>query len=152
MNRKAQLISIWMFLVWIIILAGIAGLIWMFYSAEVDVRGIEAESLYDKIINCVTENGHLAENFGNNFDILSECKINKDIIENEENYYFSVDVYSLDNEKLYEVIAGARGMGVLCGVGGGKSMPKCSEKSILVLDKNNKEVRVEVLTASNNQG
>ena len=145
MNKKAgeRIISIWMFLVWIIVLAGIVGIIWMFYSAEVNVRGIEAEILSGRIVDCISENGYLVENFDDNFDIFSECNINKDIIENKENYHISIGVYSLDDKKLYEVIAGARGLGAWCGVGEGKNMPKCSDKNFFLLNGNNEKVNVK---------
>ena len=62
-NKKGgeKLLSIW----WVFIISFVALIIAigvdMFYGSEVDVREIEADILYEKVIECVVEQGFLVE-------------------------------------------------------------------------------------------
>lgn len=139
-----QLISIWMFIIWIVIAAGIFASLWAFYSDEIDVRSNEANILYSRIVDCISEQGKLVPDFNNEFDIFSNCGISKQVIEAEEKYYFSVSVFKMNDESLYYVDEGARGLDVLCKAGRGKYAPRCLEKTIYLID-----YKVKIFTVSN---
>lgn len=150
LNKKGaeeEIISIWMFIVWAVIFVGISASLYMFYSNQTDVRSNEANILYSRIIGCISQQGKLVPGFDNNFDFFSECGLSKKIIESEEKYYFSVDVYKTNDEVLYSVDEGARGLDVLCKSGArGRNVPRCLQKTVYLLD----DYKIKILTASNN--
>jgi len=81
-NKKAgeKYLSIWMFVIWVMIGVAIVLGVFTFYSVQGDVRMEEAEILNLKLINCLIDSGELDEIFLNpNTDVAEKCKINKDL-------------------------------------------------------------------------
>ena len=65
-NKKGgeKLLSIWWFIVLTLVTAGLVLAVLIFYSAEYDVRLKEADSLHDKIYDClVDKNDFLNQSF-----------------------------------------------------------------------------------------
>jgi len=56
------LLSIWWLFTIAMVGAGIVFGVSMFYSAEIDVRNVEAEILSNKILDCFFEQGILSDN------------------------------------------------------------------------------------------
>lgn len=69
------------FFIMIIIGAGIAGGVYMFFAKGYDFRGAEAELLSNKIKDCVIENG---ESVLNKNVFFEQCNLNKEIIESND--------------------------------------------------------------------
>lgn len=166
-SKKAgeRILSIWMFIVWGIIFLGITSAVLAIYSVRVDVKGVEAGILSDKIIGCISENGYLRQDFSYGFDIFSECGIDKEVIERAGNYNILIEVYDFYScskkegkfaceKKLYEVEApeGDSSLFVLCVAK--KTEIGCVEKAIYLLDKKdgNKAYYIKISTASDYEG
>jgi hypothetical protein len=100
MNRKAQenILSIWNVLAWIIAAAGIVLAVSAYYSAYLDVRGLESEILSNRISDCILSNGFLKSDvFSEDYDLLDDCKFNAEII--EDSFYIGVSVFDFDSCK-----------------------------------------------------
>jgi len=59
------------------------------YSSDIDVRELETNVLHTQILDCITEDGFLIDDFGSDFDIVQECNFDLDA----EKFYFSVGLY-----------------------------------------------------------
>lgn len=151
-----RVLSIWHFIVFGIIGLGIVAAVWLFYSAEVDVREIEILMLQNKLYDCVVEQGFVDEFLEEEIDVFGNCGLNKEII--EEDFYFRV---LLENsaEELKRIDKGVRSFEkdcevVLSGVEA-KRYPKCFMKNESVLYHEGSEIKtatIKFLTASNQQG
>ena len=150
-NKKAgeKLLSIW----WLFIIAmvgiGIVFGVSMFYSAEIDVRKVEAEILSDKISDCLFEQGILIDSLlESDFDIFQECKLNKKVIESD----FYINISFLD--ELQNVIKEIS-EGVLISTCNSKNIEGCvSKERGIIYERENeiKKARLKILTASNQVG
>ncbi len=144
-----KLFSIW----WLFIITIVGtGMVWgvsMFYSAEIDVRNVEAEILMDRISDCLFEQGMLINNLlENDFDIFQECKLNKKVIESD--FYFNVSILDESGNVIKEIEEG-----VLTNTCNSKDTEGCvsKERGIIYELKNEiKKGRLEILTASNQVG
>ena len=160
-----KLLSIWWFFVLVIVGAGIVAGVFLNYSKEADVRQPEAQILGERIFGCIIQNGDLKENvLDKNFDIFSECKINKSLFGVGSRFYFNLKINHLEGKELREPILG--GLGPLekdCLVTSGKeeevigagNFPGCYRKEIYVgyyIGGKRKIAKVVLLTASNNRG
>jgi len=133
-----KLLSIWWFFVLAIVGVGVSASVLIYHSAEADVREIETNILYERIINCVAEQGFLIEGLiGEDFDIFNKCQLNKEIKEGDFSF-----------EKDCEIQEGEEGVSA-------KYYPKCIRKKEIILyyvDNKIEEVELEILTASNQVG
>lgn len=154
MNKKGgeKILSIWWFFILAVVGGIIAFSIIVFYSAKFDVRNSETEILYNRIIDCISENGFLKpEVLQENFDIFSECDFNKDSFEKEKNvFYFKIEFLrkKIETENVLDCTLSLAGQEA-------KHYPKCMEKTekLSYLDgKEIKTIEVNILVASNQEG
>ncbi len=159
-----KLLSIWWFLVLGIVGLGIVGGVFIFYSAGVDIREIEANVLSEEIINCLTGQGYVNDAlFENDFDIFKECNFNKEIINSRE-FYFEVEILDNNGKNLTkEIKAGKSSFKADCGVTSGEEEKKIKaekflkciqkEESVIYYKNNEKKIAtLYILTASNQRG
>ncbi len=95
-NKKGgeKIFSIWWMLVLTIFGIGIVSGVLIFYSADTDVRGLEAKILYERISDCLINKGYLNNNLLNSdFDFYKECRLSKEIL-NSNNFYFKISVFN----------------------------------------------------------
>ncbi len=163
-NRKGgeKLLSIWWFFVLAIVGVGISASVFIYHSADVDVREIETNILYGKIVNCVIKQGFLIEELiEEDFDIFRECQLNKESFGEGSYFYFNLKVFDNSSNLIKEIEEGDFSFEKDCEIQEGeegviaKYYPKCIRKKEIVLYyKNNKieEVELEILTASNQVG
>ena len=159
-NKKGEkLFSLWWFFILGIVGVGIVGGVLIFYSAEIDVREAESLILYDRIANCLMNSGHLIENlFDENFEIFSECGLNKEIIESG-NFYFEISLFDFEGNLVKEeLFFGARTFKENCRISReivAKKFPKCTDKKENIFYFQNgvkKSGSLSILTASNQIG
>lgn len=64
MDKKGtdKILSIYWFLILTLVAGGIFAMVYVFYGAPSDVRGIEADLLAQKLADCVSKNGLIEEN------------------------------------------------------------------------------------------
>lgn len=149
-----KLISVWWFFVLFIIGLGIVFGVMIYYSAETVVKKIEAESLYQRIFDCLVNNGYLNQRiFENSFNVFEGCGLNPDVFGKGSLFYFKVSVYnenSLINEKAYG--ASFEKECQIVEKVAAKRYPECSIRNQTVLDDKGKEIKLVILTASNQEG
>lgn len=108
MNKKAgeKLLSIWWIFVLLVIGGGILIGVILYYSTDINIKGIEAEILTERIINCITDNGYLkAEVLADNFNITEKCRLDTEVFSMGSNFYFNLSVYK-DKDLIKNIIAG----------------------------------------------
>lgn len=111
-NKKAgeKYLSIWWFLVLILIGAGIVLSVALFYSAEINVREVEANFLAGRILDCLVEYGKLdsmvLDSSFNADYVFNKCKLSKDAFGSGENFGFKIILYDAGNELISSFLAG----------------------------------------------
>ena len=144
-----KLLSIWWLFTIAMVGAGIVFGVSMFYSAEIDVRNVEAEILSNKILDCFFEQGILSDNLlENDFDIFQECRLNKKVIGG--NFYFNVSILDESGKVMKEIEEG-----VLTNACNLKNTEGCVSKERSIFYEKENEIRkwrLKILTASNQVG
>lgn len=153
-NKKAgeRILSIYLFVIYIIVCIGVVSGVILFYGARLDIRTAEAGVLSDKVIDCITEKGMLNEEvLKDKFDILNYCnfdiKDNSDSSKGDEQYGVRIELFdfnscSNDNNQvvcsneIQKIEAGRKDFLEYCGLAG-KKIPKCDKKEVYILDNGN---------------
>jgi len=104
-----KVLSMYWFLILIIVAGGIIGMVFTFYSHPYDVREIEANVLTNKISDCLSQDGNLNSNLIDNegnfsedfkLNFLKNCNLNfntEEIYKGKEQYYTEINFYKEDN-------------------------------------------------------
>ena len=165
-NKKGtKLFSLWWFFTLAIIGLGIVMGIFIFSSAEVDIRELEAEILYNRIIHCIAQNQVLIDDALNeDFDIFDECHLSKVAFDSEP-FYFRIKFLDERERKIRTDIRAKSSMESTCNIilGEGdldptleaEKYPVCLRKKEQVLSSEGveaKKVTLEILVASSNEG
>lgn len=108
MNKRGtdKILSIYWFVVLTIIAGGIFAMVYIFYGAPYDVRGIESNILAERVADCISRNGIIDSNFfsGKDFNkninntFQKECNINfnvEDGYRDEIQYFYEVEFYTI---------------------------------------------------------
>lgn len=156
-NRKGdeRILSLYWFLMFIIIAIAVSSGIISFYGHPLDIREKEANILADKVIKCFADKGILdserlkinnLEGFEKECGIIFKDTTEEAYIsdfETDLQYYVNV---GLKTESIsYSLEAGNKQ--VRCNIAESKiNIPTCSEKRIYVLDSENKFVLMEIET------
>ncbi|MBS3092238.1 hypothetical protein J4466_02355 [Candidatus Pacearchaeota archaeon] len=160
-----KILSFYMFIVWIIIALAIVGGVYIFYSARLDIRNIQSESLANNLIGCLTEDGFIKTKvLEENFDVFSECNLNKNIIEDKREFFLKVSFKDVDSgQEIRElIIAGEKDFEIQCGLRENAEVRDeyavCASKEIYILYKTinpqsnkleNKKAIIDIFTGSN---
>lgn len=162
-NKRAEkLFSLWWFLILAVVGGGIIVGVLIFFSADVDIRGLESLVLSDKLTNCLIRQGYVIDEFfEEEFDIFKTCGISKEIL-NSENFYLRITLLKEEGgDIIKEIYAGARSFEEDCKIGErliARHFPKCTENKEKVMyygiEDNSKEkiTSLYILTASNQKG
>ncbi len=153
-NKKGgeRVLSLYWFLILGIVAIVVVSGVFIFYSAQTDVREVETNILADKIIQCFVNNGV--------FDSVKFIKSETEGIEKTCNLVLNDLSYKYQDPEQYYVKVTLMREGIkkeiktrmqeyepYCGQKRSKkNIPLCAEKRIMVLDGNN-FVLLEVLTA-----
>ena len=163
LNKKAdeKLLSIYLFIIYIIVLIGIISGVLLFYGSPLDVRELEADILNSKIIDCLTEQGNLKTGvLDDKFNLAESCNLylkDNTARNKEEPYAIKISLFNFDScsngdqiscsEKIKEISMGRNDYFEYCKIEqNAKAMkfPKCSEKQIYILNQD-KKILIEVL-------
>ena len=156
-DKKAgeKLLSLWWFLVLIIIGGGIFIGVSLFYSAEINVKQVEAEMLYDKIFDCFSSQDDLTKIFSDEnsgFDIFSECGLNKNVFDNAGIFYLKINFFDETGNQIGKSIeVGDKSLEKDCDVSKvifAKHYSGCYKNKEFVDGKSN----LEILSVSNQNG
>ncbi len=171
MNKKAdeRVLSIYLFIVYIIVAIGIISGVIIFYGSPLDVRLAEASILSSKVIDCITEQGYLKlEVLEDDYDLMKSCYFDFSDKANqyggEEQFAVRLIISNLSScskageEELLEVICsenlkieeGNEKFLEFCTTFTekveGKKIPKCDESAIYILNKDERTL-LRVLSA-----
>ena len=116
-NKKAteKILAIYWFAILIIIAGAVVTMVSLFYGTPYDVRDAEANIMINKVSNCLSENGKLAQelfiknkNFNGNFSLKEKCNF---VFETElkgdaGEYFLQTDFYNLNNTKIFSISDG----------------------------------------------
>jgi len=154
LNKKAdsKILSIWWFLILIIIATGIVIGVMIFFSSNLDVKSNEADIMANKILDCLIKNGYINEDFlVDNTNFLDNCFLNKAMIVNSGNYYINLKIYEESLVKT-SLIYGNHALEEDCKIKlnfiEAKNYPECVEKSSIAMDSNGKIFRIDIITGS----
>jgi hypothetical protein len=156
LNKKGteKILSIWWFFVLAVIGGGIVLGVLIYYSAETSIKKVEAEVLNEKIFDCVINNGYLNEKVFDKNLTFNECKLNEKVFGKGSNFFFKISVY--DRDKLVnETAYGDYSFEKNCPINEKittKRFPGCYFRNKNVLNKEEKELKLIILTASNQEG
>lgn len=158
-SKKANLLSIWWFVSLIIIALGVAGGVITFYSQTIDVRGIEADIMSDKVISCLFDKSNNNNTFFNELkegkiDVLRVCNLNEQSFREGSDYFIKVSIKDEKENLINETRYGNNAIEANCEIKEdveAKKFPTCSPVSTLVFIDDIK-YKIEVLAASNAQG
>lgn len=164
MNKKAsEKINAGIYVLYLVIIAaGVTVLMGSYLNTPIDVRPYESQILYDKLMNCFVKDGFLDEKvLSSDFNVFSNCHINKTIIE-QSNIYFEFVFLNETGGSIRKPFVGGifeeiKSKKLDCDVYSGtktKNIPSCLSKNETYLYYNSsiKNVKIVGWVASENQG
>lgn len=152
-KRGEKIFSIWWFAVLGVVAAGITVGLFMYYSADNSVKEIHADILFQRVLDCISDNGFLREDLFEGFDFAKECNFKKSVFD-ETDFYFDFTVDKNGVVSYFEF--GDRNLKKECEISDsvfGKHLPDCVEEDVVFLYGSElSEAKVSILTASNQEG
>ncbi len=164
LNKKGgeKLLSIWWIFALAVIGAGVVLSVLAYHSVGIDIREVEANIIYEKIVSCVIKQGFLIDELTEkDFDVFEKCQLNKEIFGEGSDFYFNIQIFNETDYLMKEVEGGDFSFEKDCEIQEGeegvtaKYYPKCvREREVALYYKDNKieEVTLEILAASNQAG
>jgi hypothetical protein len=164
MNKKGtdKLLSVYWFVILIAVAGGISAMVFNFYSYPYDVRDIESKLLSTKITDCISQGGVLNKNLFDesgkfrtdlNEKILGICSLNfnsEQTFNNENQFYFNVDFYDLENTatSILNINLGNSDWKSNCEFSDKeyKNLVQCYEGSFYSVDNSKKSYLIKILT------
>ena len=158
-EKKAEKVfSVWWFLVLALVAGGIVAGVFISTSAGVDVREAESLSLYNRLAECLINNGEVIDGFfDEGFDIFDKCGLEKEAI-NSPDFYFKVNLLNEEGNSMKNLQGGTPAFEEDCRIGRSvvaKNFPKCTEgkeKVFYYSADEKKSAMLLILTASNQKG
>tara|TARA_Y100000310_G_C20382627_1_gene668858 strand:+ start:273 stop:791 length:519 start_codon:yes stop_codon:yes gene_type:complete len=154
-------LSLWWFLVLIMITGSIVIAVSAFNIADVSTKEIESDILISRFVDCIVDAGVLNQKFlDKDFNIFEKCYLNKEIIDKKGGkHYLGYEVYDFKNCDIIKgktscknpIIQEKFGVAVFetnCHLPGGH-FPLCSEKYVYVLSEKGKKLIMRIKAGSN---
>ena len=157
-----KIISVYWFVILIIIAGAVVAMVSLFYGSPYDVRVTEANIMINQVSNCLSQSGELNKNlfisensekkFNENFNLLEECNL---IFETKfENavgeYFLEAEFYDLNNERLFSISEGNSNLKTDCKIAEGekkyKRLSKCVDREFYSLDSENQAYKINILS------
>src|SRR3989338_6023166 len=153
-----KIISVYWFVILIIIAGAVVAMVSLFYGSPYDVRVTEANIMINQVSNCLSENGKLNQKlfsedktFNENFNLKKECNLifeakfkNQPGPSSERDEYFlEAEFYDLNNSsgKVFELFEGNSNLKTDCKIAEGekkyKRLSKCVDREFYSLDSEN---------------
>ncbi len=159
----SKVLSIYWFVILLIIAGGIVAMVYSFYNHPYDVRHLEGDIMINSIADCISRQGRInsgllnsgefSQSFKNNF--LNECHINfnvEEIFENEPQYYFEVTFYNSGNlnNSIFNIPKGNSNLLASCNIQDEKEYKreiKCIEDDFFSFDSSGELYLIKILVA-----
>lgn len=153
MNKSAKLLSIWWFFVLAVVSTGIVVGTLAFYGADINVKGIEAETLTNKIIDCLVNQGKINQDFlETDYDIFENCNLNRSLLAQQGKYFIKITISDYADKKGEGVKMYGTNFEESCKIQktvNAENFPICSEEEMMVRDIYDNNLKLNVLTGSN---
>lgn len=168
MNKRGtdKILSIYWFVILALVAGGIFAMVFVFYGAPYDVRGIESKILAEKIADCISREGTIdSEFFANgtfntkiNETFMDKCSITFKVEEeygsiDEVQYFYEVEFYTVEDvtNSAYSFYEGNRNWKADCFVKkeNGKeyaNLAKCTEKRFYALNSVKEQYLIKILS------
>jgi hypothetical protein len=111
-NKKGadKMLSMYWFLIILIVAGGIFAMVYLFYAAPYEVRDLESEILASKLADCFARQGRIHPgvfsdgNFNSGLDLLEECDLTFEVEDEydwqtEEQFFAEVEFYTSSDLK-----------------------------------------------------
>lgn len=155
-----KLISVYWFLILIIIAGGVVAMVNVFYGSAYDVREVEAEILSRKVADCLVHGGEMdqrlitggvfRESFRDNFMELCKLTFEKKEEFDKDEYYLEVNFYRLSNLKTSDwlIVEGNLNWKGDCDFQEEENerLVKCSQNKFYATDKEDRVYMVDILS------
>jgi len=145
-KADSKLLTIYWFMILLIVAAGIVYITSNFYGKPYDVREIEGNLLINHAADCFAKGGYVVENALSNLD-LDDCKFNFNSLGSEEEYYLELQIFNFDDNSLIK--KDFKGNTILlerCNLEDNKNQI-CSEKDLFTIDKMNNKYKLKIISA-----
>ena len=159
MNKKGdKILSIYWFLIMLIVAGGVFAMVYVFYGTPYDVRGVEARILTNQIADCISYNGKINSDFisggslSSNKNILDNCHLNFNSNEwDTQQYYIEVTFYTLGNlnSPVLDLVKGNNNWATSCVIQEGKPQDRlatCLQRSFYSIDDKNNQYIIKILS------
>ena len=163
-----KIISVYWFVILIIIAGAVVAMVSLFYGSPYDVRVTEANIMINQVSNCLSQSGELNKNlfisensekkFNENFNLKKECNLifeakfkNQPGPSSERDEYFlEAEFYDLNNERLFSISEGNSNLKTDCKIAEGekkyKRLSKCVDREFYSLDSENQAYKINILS------
>lgn len=145
-----KLISIYWFVILILVAGTIVYMVSIFYENPYDVREIEANILINKVADCLSDKGklryQLTEELKTNF--LEKCHLNFNTDDSGGEYYLEIEFYDFDTNNLldFNISEGNINLRNFLEDSPRSNFIVFSSKSFYVLNGNDEELIVKILS------
>jgi hypothetical protein len=154
-NRGQEVMSLYWFLILVVIAGGIFAMVYIFYGTPFDVRELESNILINKVADCISYVGKINSNiifegkFANNSNnFLTNCHLIFNSEEWEEpQFYTEINFYKigdLDNS-LFSIKEGNNNLVPFCSINQKQSV-ECTNKMFYSVDELNNQYLIKILT------
>jgi hypothetical protein len=157
-KRGDKLLSIYWFLILLIVAGGIFAMVYVFYGTPYDVRGVEARILTNQIADCVSYDGKINSNLisngipTSNKNFLESCHLNFNSTEwDNQQYYTEIYIYNLGNlnNPILDISKGNNNWLTGCAVQGNETQVKlatCLQRSFYSIDDKDNQYIIKILS------
>jgi hypothetical protein len=162
-----KILSMYWFVILILVAGGIFAMVYNFYGAPYDVRGIESEIFAERIADCISRNGtinsemFLGENFNPDLNktFTANCNFNFNVEDSYGNnkdiqYFYEVEFYTIENTEnsKFSFYDGNNNWKSDCFIKKENAkdyakLAKCTEKRFYALSSGGNQYLIKVLTA-----
>lgn len=153
-NGTDKILSMYWFVILIIVAGAIVAMVTLFYGYPNDVRNIEANVMINQISDCLSNNGKINKNilFSENFSLLENCNLNFDVetelYNKQGNYYLEVNFYNITKENILTISEGNPAFKADCNIENEdyERLSMCVNRSFYSVDEINEIYLINVLS------
>lgn len=144
-NKKGtKPLSIYWFVILVIVAGGVAYMAAIFYSAPYDIRGVEANLIENKLLDCLIVNNYLSSEILLEKDFFGKCGINFETEDygnwDSDQYYVEVKIKNINGDEIPNgsFVKGNLNLKDYCELSEEEpNLPYCLKDSVYAIDQNN---------------
>lgn len=157
-KRGDKILSVYWFLILLVVAGGVFAMVYVFYGTPYDVRGVEARILTNQIADCISYNGKINSDLisngipTTNRNFLESCHLNFNSTEwDNQQYYSEIYIYNLDNldSPIIDINKGNNNWLTSCAIQENKSQNRlatCLQRSFYSIDDKDNQYIIKILS------